>query len=107
MKDLVEELYRLHKENPALPVICNCDVEVCDVDGYAWGLGEITSASVEEIFDAEECRYIKSDADPGDMEDEISCFYNVDAEELSDEQLEDLFNKLPWYRAVVISIGPT
>ena len=105
----IEELLKLVKENPNLPIVPMVDSEVVgDYDAYwmgAWG-----DSAIEEIYLGRDRYYIKSIDDEEDVLNGMEgCRYSYtedgrDIYELSDEEWTELYNSLPWEKCIVVYI---
>ena len=100
-----DELFRLMKENPDLPVVPMVDGEICGDDSGYWmaGWGE---SRVDEFLICEraERTAFKSDDDVfGTLEDYLS--YD-DFDKLPDLESENhpIYDALPWKKAIIVYI---
>ena len=100
-----DELFRLMKENPDLPVVPMVDGEICGDDSGYWmaGWGE---SRVDEFLICEraERTAFKSEDDVfGTLEDYLS--YD-DFDKLPDLESENLpiYDALPWKKAIIVYI---
>lgn len=100
-----EELFRLMKENPDLPVVPMVDGEIARDDcGYwmaSWGRSHVDEYL---ICDYAERIVFKSDDDVfGTLEDYLSC---DDFEKLPNVESEcrPIYDELPWKKAIIVYI---
>ena len=108
-RDQKNELLKLIQENQDLPVVPMVDSEiVCDDCGY-W-LGVWGSARITEYYIGKERVYFKDECDQEDVLNDMNdcmCGYDQngrDIYEWSDEEWDELFESLPWIRAIVVYI---
>lgn len=102
-----EELLRLIKENPDLPVVPMVSAEVIGDDDGTW-LGSFGSVEIEEY-----CLGDPTGAPPkiffresDDAEDILTDFYGYDVyEKMSDDEIEKAIADLPWEKAIVVYIN--
>lgn len=101
-----EELFRLMRENPDLPVVPMVDGEILGDDSGYWlaGWGQ---ARVDEYLVCEHSERVafKSDGDVfGTLEDYLS--YD-DFDKLPDLESEcrPIYDALPWEKAIIVYIG--
>lgn len=101
-----EELFRLMRENPDLPIIPMVAEEICE-EGYAYGMGELGWSSIDEYILAN--RYddrilFKSD---GDVLDVLERYLSEEEfDKLSEDETEwqEIYDGLPWTMAIVVYI---
>lgn len=100
-----EELFRLMKENPDLPVIPMVDGEIPGNDCGYW-LGAWGTAQLDEYLEASDRIVFKSDDDVFDVlerflpDDE---FYRLPYAEL---ECRKIYDALPWKKAIIVYIEP-
>ena len=101
-----EELFRLIKENPELPIVPMVDADiVCDDCGYwlgAWGRAE-----VDEYFISERAErvFYKSDGDVFDVLERHLSDEEFEALPESEEECRPYYDKLPWIKAIIVYIN--
>lgn len=101
-KERLDELFKLIKENPELPILPMVDSEIVADDCCArwtasWGSSEITDYII-----GNERVYFKDDDDPEDVLND--CIGGIDYWEQPDDVVEEAYNNLPWVRAIVVNI---
>lgn len=100
-----DELFRLMRENPDLPVVPMVDGEICgDDSGYwcgAWG-----HASVDEYLTCERFNHIvfKSDDDVFDVLENVLSDKEFDALPQTEAECRPYFEALPWTKAIIVYI---
>lgn len=100
------ELFRLMRENPDLPVIPMVDSEICGGD-FAYYMGCWGRAEIDEILICEndyERIEFKSDHDVYG-----TLYHYLKAEQYdelpdNDDLCEEIYNNLPWKEAIVVLI---
>ena len=104
-----QRLLKLVSENPDLTVIPMVEADVVrDGDGY-W-MGEFGYSEIEEIFLGKERLHVKGDDDPEDVLCDLpECEYGhlpdgTDIYDLTDEELERLYNQIEWFKAIIVYI---
>lgn len=104
-----EQLLKLIKENPDLPVVPMVDSEVVADDcGYwlgAWGYCE-----VNEYYLGEERIHFRDGDEEDVLNDLAGCrcgydMYGRDIYEISDEEWDKLYASIPWTKCIVVYIG--
>ncbi len=101
-----EELFRLIKENPELPIVPMVDADiVCDDCDYwlgAWGRAE-----VDEYFISERAErvFYKSDGDVFDVLERHLSDEEFEALPESEEECRPYYDKLPWIKAIIVYIN--
>lgn len=104
-KENLEELFRLIRENPELPVVPMVDSYIIADDTGYW-LGAFDSVRVDEYLLTNNCGWIAFKSD--------NKVFDVLMEHLSDEELEKLpeteeecrevYEELPWTKAIIVYI---
>lgn len=95
-----KELARLILENPELPVMPTVNIEVVDDDGYAYYNGRLGGARIDEycviknINNDDHTLFKSYDDDPFTVAEEM----NVDFDEVSDDEIQKIYDNLPWKR---------
>ena len=105
-----EQLLKLIKENPDLPVIPMVDYEVCADDCCTWWLGRWGRSEVTEYYLGRERIHFKDDDEESVLGDMVGCEYyrtpdGRDITEISDEEWDALYKEIPWVKAIVVYIG--
>lgn len=98
-----EELFRLMKENPDLPVIPMVDGEIPGADCGYW-LGAWGTAQLDEYLEASDRIVFKSDDDVFDvLERFLPCdeFYQLPHVE---SECRKKYDALPWKKAIIVYI---
>lgn len=100
-----EELFRLMKENPDLPVVPMVDADIVADDCGYW-MGSWGSSRIQEYMLGEEQVYFREDDDPSEIEKVISHEVGMDEwEAMTDKQAEQTYKEMPWIRAIVVYIN--
>lgn len=105
-----QELLDLIRENPGLPVLPMVDCEVV-ADDYAYWMGSWGTSEVTEYYIGREKVHFKSDDAEDVLTDMKDCRYGCTKDgrdiydDLTDEEWDELFNSLPWKKAIVVYIG--
>ena len=104
-----EELLKLIKENPDLPVVPMVDYEVIGDDCSTWWLGEWGRSEVTEYYVGRERVHFKDDDEEFVLGDLVGCKYDKDPQgrdiyELSDEEWDKLYASVPWVKCIVVYI---
>lgn len=100
-----DELFRLMRENPDLPVVAMVDSEIVADDGYNRWLGAWGYCEIGEYFIGEERVYFREDDDPSEIERVLCEQYGIDGwESLSDEEAAKVYAELPWVKAIIVNI---
>lgn len=106
----LEEFLKLVSENPELPVLPLVDCEVVGNDDYHWWLGDWGSSEIVEYYYGRECIHLKGDEDVETVLSDLNgCepykdFNNRYIDELSSEELDELYGSLPWEKAIIVHI---
>lgn len=105
-QECVEELLRLIKENPELPVVPMVDSEVVADDCGYW-MGSLQSAMVDEYFLSKRAEryFFKSDDDVFDVLEMTMSAEEFDALPENDEECRPYYDRLPWKKAILVYIG--
>lgn len=104
------KVIRLIEENPDLPVIPVISEEVVASDEYHWWLGEWGDAEIKEYYLGRENFHIKDYDDEEEvLSDLVGCENYCDPQgrditELSDSEWTNLYNSVPWIKAIVVYI---
>ena len=110
-----EELFKLIKENPELPIVPMVDNELCG-DDYSYYMGEWGNASLDEYLVTDERVYFKS----GDydelvekvVEEQFEQFWDVhnpSYQHKPDEELnlmgKEIVDNNEWIKCITVKIG--
>lgn len=101
-KERLEELFRLIRENPELPILPMVDSEIVADDVCARWTGSWGSAEIKEYIIGDERVYFKDDDDPETVLND--CIGGVDYWEQPDDVVEREYTNLPRVRAIVVNI---
>lgn len=101
-----EELFRLIKENPELPIVPMVDAEIVAEDCGYW-LGAWGRAEVDEYFISERAErvFYKSDDDVFDVLERHLSDEEFEALPESEEECRPYYDKLPWIKAIIVYIN--
>lgn len=104
MNDLLE----LIKQNPDLPVVPMVDSEVVAQD-YGYWLGRWGHCEVTEYYNGRERIHFRDDDEEDVLVDMEGCEYSHtkdgrDVYDLSDDEWKELYESLPWIKAIVVYI---
>ena len=104
-----EELLKLIRENPDLPIIPMVDYEVCGDDCCTWWMGNWGRSEVTEYYLGEEKVHFKDDDEEDVLNDLVGCRYGYDKEgrdiyELSDDEWDKLYASVEWIKCIVVYI---
>ena len=104
-----EQLLNLIKENPDLPVVPMVDEEVIADDNYQYWLGHWGRSEVTEYYLGKEKVHFRDDDEEDVLNDLEGCRYGRDYQgrdiyDLSDEEWNELYNGVPWVKAIVVYI---
>ena len=104
------QLLDLISEYPDLPIIPMVDQEVVADDCYTWWMGEWGRCEVTEYYIGRERVHFKDDDEEDVLGDLVGCRYYCDPNgnditELSDKEWDELYQSVPWTKAIVVYIG--
>lgn len=105
-----KELLELIKENPDLPIVPMVDTEVVADDTSCYWMGSWGRCYVTEYYVGREHIHLKDDEIEEVLEDMAGCKYGQTKEgkdiwdDLSDEEWKNLFESLPWIKAIIVFI---
>lgn len=101
-----EELFRLIKENPELPIVPMVDADIVGDDCGYW-LGVWGRAEVDEYFISERAErvFYKSDGDVFDVLERHLSDEEFEALPESEEECRPYYDKLPWIKAIIVYIN--
>lgn len=103
-----DNLFRLMRENPDLPVIPFVDGEVCAGDDFASWMGSWGASRVDEfVFPPDEYKPVifKSDNDIFDTLENCLPEEKFDALPETEAECLPIYDALPWTKAIIISIN--
>ena len=117
----MRKFIELVKQNPDLPVLARVNYEVVAGDDFAWWLGEVGEASVEEYicmgYYGEDRLFFKDDDDHVEKIEEYLYEKIEDdhtnngktthyvSEELLEEKTKVAFEQLEWKKAIFVGVG--
>ena len=101
-----EELFRLIKENPELPIVPMVDADIVGDDCGYW-IGAWGRAEVDEYFISERAErvFYKSDGDIFDVLERHFSDEEFEALPESEEECRPYYDKLPWIKAIIVYIN--
>ena len=105
-----EEFIELLKQNPTLPVVPMVEGEVVADDMYSYWLGSWGTSEVTEYYVGNEKVHFKSDDIEDVLCDMANCKCGCDKDgndiyDLPDEKWDELYQSIPWTKAIVVYIG--
>lgn len=100
MNKNIEDLIKITKENPDLPIIPIVDSTIVADGAYSWWMGSFGKVFVDEYFSTEDGVFLKSKEK---MEDAIYFFYGCDIDDF-EEDIEEVYNKIKWKKTIIVSI---
>lgn len=104
-KERLEELFRLIKENPDLPILPMVDSEIVADDECAYWTGSWGSAYVGEYYITDGRIHFKDSDDWDEIKSVLSSEYgDTIFETMSDETAIGTYNNLPWIKAIIVYI---
>lgn len=98
------ELFRLMKENPDLPVVPMVDAEICGEDSGHW-IGSWGYVLVDEYLACEDYIAFKSDDDVFDVLERYFTYEEFEKLPESESECRKYYNALPWEKAIIVYIG--
>ncbi len=108
----LQELFRLIKENPDLPIVPMVDEDVVADYGYqrwkgSWGKAQKTKyCMIDEyvhFYEPDDWNAIES-ALSALPDDAYIGFYNVEDEDEDETRIKEMYETLPWVEAIVVYI---
>ena len=101
-----EELFRLIKENPELPIVPMVDADIVGDDCGYW-IGAWGRAEVDEYFISKRAErvFYKSDDDVFDVLERHLSDEEFEALPESEEECRPYYDKLPWIKAIIVYIN--
>lgn len=107
-KNNINKLVELIKTNPDLPIIPMVDAEIVG-DDYGYWMGNWGRCEVTEYYLGREKVHFKDDDEEDVLSDMLDCRYGYNREgkdiyTLSDSEWEDIYNSLPWQKAIIVYI---
>ena len=104
-KERLDELFKLINENPELPILPMVDSEIVADDGYARWTGSWGSSEIDEYYITNEKVHFKDADDWEEIADVLSSEFGYDVYDgMSDTTAKEVYNNLPWIRAIVVNI---
>lgn len=97
-----EQLLKLMKDNPGLPVVPLVNSEIVAEDGYAHWLGSWGPAYLENYYRGEERYYFYDEDDMEDLLAEVMGWDWYDA--ASEDEVLATYQALPWVECIVVYI---
>ena len=97
-----EELFKLMQENPDLPVVPMVDSDVIMQEGWAWYIGRLASAEIDEYLVVDEITYTKSSDDVWDVLEAV--YGDIKTCRMTEEEAEKAYQQLPWIKAIMLHI---
>ena len=98
-----EELFRLMKENPDLPVVPMVDSEIVADDCCSYWMGSWGRCEVTEYVSGNERVFFKDDDEDAVLDGFEE--YRFKWEDWPDEKITETFNSLPWVKCIVVYIN--
>lgn len=103
-----DELLKLIKEHPDLPVVPMVDCEVV-ADDFGYWMGKWGRAELTQLYKGREYVHLKDEDEEDVLNDMVGCQYGHDPEgrdiyDLTDEEWDQLYKGLPWEKAIVVYI---
>ncbi len=101
-----EELFRLMRENPDLPVVPMVDYEVV-WDGYGRWAGSWGKARIDEyLIDGDSYKiWFKSENDPEDVLEDVLSYEDYTSLPDNDDERKQAYNALPWIKAIIVDVN--
>ena len=104
----IEELLKLIKENPDLPIVPMVDGEICEDDNQ-WYMGSWGFSELNEYYVGRERVHFKDDDEDSVLYDLEGCQYGYDRDgrdlyALSGEEWNKLYESIPWVKCIVVYI---
>lgn len=97
-----EELFRLMREHPDLPIVPMVDSDIVADDSFSWWVGCWGHAGITEYIMGDERIFFKDD-DEDAVLDGIKEYRSV-WEDWPEEKITETFNNLPWIKCIVVYI---
>lgn len=100
-----EELFKLMRENPELPIVPMVDSEIIADDGYcrwrgAWGISYIG-----EYIVGEECIHFRDDEDDYEIDKVVEEMLGADnCENMDFETCKKIYQAADWIKAIIVNI---
>ena len=107
-----EELFRLMKKHPDLPVMPLVDSDVVLDGDYRYWFGSWGSCHIGEIYYGQEYIHIRGDEDEEYvLSDMKGCSYyeapdGRELKDLTEEEWDGLYKSLPWKKCILVNINP-
>lgn len=105
----MDELLNLIQENPDLEIVPMVDSEVVADNDSIWWMGKWGEAKLTEYYSGREHIHFRDDDEEDVLNDLVGCRYGCDAQgrdiyDLTDKEWNELYNSLPWEKAIVVYI---
>lgn len=101
-KENTEELMKLIKENPDLPILPMVAYEIVAEDSHSYWGGSWGSAEIGKYLVAGERITYKGDDDPEELVEEMTS--SEDFENMTEEEIKQAYENLPWIEAIIVYI---
>lgn len=101
-----DELFRLMRENPDLPVVAMVDGEIPG-DDSGWWLGAWGHVRVDEYLLTHNCEWMvfKSDDDVFDVLERHLSSEEFEKLPKAEEECRKIYDALPWTKAIIVYIN--
>ena len=100
-----DELFRLMRQNPDLPIVAMVDSEIVADDGYNRWLGAWGSCEIGEYLVGEGQVHFRDDEDDEEMERLVEEMLGTDnCEAITPELIKDTYQNLRWTKAIIVNI---
>ncbi len=102
-----EELFKLMRENPELPIVPMVDSDIVADNGYAYWKGAWGSSSIMEYLVGEESVHFREDDDWEEVERTLTDGFMSweQFESMTDVEAGKAYASLPWIKAIVVYIN--
>jgi hypothetical protein len=101
-KENTTELIKLIKENPDLPILPMVSYEVVAGDEFAYWGGSWGEARIDSYFVNDERVVYKSEDEPEIVVEKTVGYERFN--EMTDEEVKEAWEKLPWIKAIIVKI---
>ena len=107
--DNTQQLLKLIKDNPTLPVMPMVGEEVVADDSAGYWLGSFGRCEVNEYYIGRDRVHFKDEDMDEVLEDMAGCNYGETSDgrdiwDLSEEEWKVMFDELPWAKAIIVYI---
>lgn len=103
-KEYREELFKLMRENPELPIVPMVDSEIVADDGYCRWRGAWGGSYIGEYLIGEERIFFREDDDPYEVDKVLTEKCDDYDENTTDEEAAKAYAELPWIKAIIVNI---